>query len=90
MDDFVKSEALRATLNNVHAIEMNSVRPLLTHSLDQIHRLGKYKIDIFWPFFVLIFPQFLSEMAMHNARMTRLTQSSQNTSSFNQSSSMNY
>ena len=41
VDDFVKSEALRATLNNVHAIEMNSVRPLLTHSLDQIHRLGR-------------------------------------------------
>ena len=30
---------LRATLNNVQTIEMNSIRPLLTHTLDQIHRL---------------------------------------------------
>ena len=39
MDSFVQSGALRATLNYVHAIELNSVRPLLTHTLDQIHRL---------------------------------------------------
>ena len=39
VDSFVQSGALRATLNNVQTIEMNSVRPLLTHALDQIHRL---------------------------------------------------
>ena len=38
-DTFVQSGSLRATLNNVHAIELNSVRPLLTHTLDQINRM---------------------------------------------------
>ena len=39
VDTFVQSGALRATLNHVHAIELNSIRPLLTHTLDQIGRL---------------------------------------------------
>ena len=39
MDTFVQSGALRATLNHVHAIELNSIRPLLTHTLDQTGRL---------------------------------------------------
>ena len=39
VDSFVQSGALRATLNHVHTLELNSVRPLLTHTLDQIYRL---------------------------------------------------
>ncbi len=39
VDSFVQSGSLRATLNNVHAIELNQIRPLLPHTLDQIARL---------------------------------------------------
>jgi len=39
VDSFVLSGSLRATLNNVQLIELNSVRPLLPHTLDQILRL---------------------------------------------------
>ena len=45
MNKYVQSGALRATLNNVHTIELNSVRPLLTHALDQIHRLDMNLAD---------------------------------------------
>ena len=46
VDSFVQSGALRATLNHVHTIELNSVRPLLTHALDQIHRLEMSVADV--------------------------------------------
>ena len=46
VDSFVQSGALRATLNHVHTIELNSVRPLLTHALDQIHRLEMSAADV--------------------------------------------
>jgi hypothetical protein len=36
MDTFVQSGALRATINNVQLIELNTVRPLLPHTLDQV------------------------------------------------------
>jgi len=39
VDSFVLSGSLRATLNNVQLIELNSIRPLLPHTLDQILRL---------------------------------------------------
>jgi len=39
VDSFVLSGSLRATLNHVQLIELNSVRPLLPHTLDQILRL---------------------------------------------------
>ena len=42
----MQSGALRATLNHVHAIELNSVRPLLTHTLDQIGRLEMSLADV--------------------------------------------
>ena len=37
--DFVQSGSLRATLDNVQLIELNSIRPLLPLTLDHIHRL---------------------------------------------------
>ena len=39
VDTFIQSGALRATLNHVQLIELNTVRPLLPHALDQINRL---------------------------------------------------
>ena len=39
VNSFVLSGSLRATLNNVQLIELNSIRPLLPHTLDQILRL---------------------------------------------------
>ena len=37
MDSFVQSGALRATINNVQLIELNTIRPLLPHTLDQVN-----------------------------------------------------
>ncbi len=38
MDTFVQSGALRATINNVQLIELNTVRPLLPHALDHVSK----------------------------------------------------
>ena len=38
MDTFVQSGALRATINNVQLIELNTIRPLLPHTLDQVRQ----------------------------------------------------
>ena len=46
MDSFVQSGALRATINNVQLIELNTVRPLLPHTLDQIYRLEIAASDV--------------------------------------------
>lgn len=39
VDSFVLSGSLRATLNHVQLIEINSVRPLLPETINHIHRL---------------------------------------------------
>merc|ERR1719211_643889 len=39
VDSFVQSGSLRATLNHIQLIELNSIRPLLPQTLDHIHRL---------------------------------------------------
>merc|ERR1719211_195291 len=39
VDAFVQSGSLRATLDNVQLIEINTIRPLLPQTLDQIYRL---------------------------------------------------
>ena len=35
-DTFIRSEALRATVNHVQVIELNTIRPLLPQTLDQV------------------------------------------------------
>ena len=44
MDTFVQSGALRATINNVQLIELNTVRPLLPHALDHVNKLANCSI----------------------------------------------
>lgn len=47
MDDFIKGESSYAKLDHLTMLEIHSVRPLLTHSLDLIARLQlvmKHKI----------------------------------------------
>ncbi|XP_017882488.1 probable DNA replication complex GINS protein PSF2 [Ceratina calcarata] len=39
IDAFLKSEGLHAKLNHLTAMEINSVRPLLPHALDQVLRI---------------------------------------------------
>jgi hypothetical protein len=39
VDSFVQSGSMRATLDHVQLIELNSIRPLLPQTLDHIHRL---------------------------------------------------
>ncbi|XP_076287246.1 DNA replication complex GINS protein PSF2-like protein [Lasioglossum baleicum] len=39
IDAFLKSEALHAKLDHLTAMEINSVRPLLPHALDQMYRI---------------------------------------------------
>lgn len=49
MDSFVQSGALRATINNVQLIELNTMRPLLPHALDQV------RSSVYFSFFVIDF-----------------------------------
>lgn len=39
IDAFLKSEGLHAKLDHLTAMEINSVRPLLPHALDQMLRI---------------------------------------------------
>jgi hypothetical protein len=40
----VQSGALRATINNVQLIELNTVRPLLPHTLDQVFHFSSTNV----------------------------------------------
>lgn len=41
VDAFLKSDASHARLDNITRMELNTVRPLLNHSLDQLYRLKR-------------------------------------------------
>ena len=41
IDNFLKSEGWHARLDHLTTMEINSVRPLLPHALDQMHRMKK-------------------------------------------------
>lgn len=43
MDDFIKGESSYAKLDHLTMLEIHSVRPLLTHSLDLIARMERVK-----------------------------------------------
>lgn len=44
MDDFIKGDSSYAKLDHLTMLEIHSVRPLLTHSLDLIARLQRVRI----------------------------------------------
>lgn len=51
VDAFVKSEGVHARLDHLTAMEINGIRPLLPHALDQMLRIQSvsisFQIDIF-------------------------------------------
>lgn len=44
VDAFVKSEGVHARLDHLTAMEINSIRPLLPHALDQMLRIQSVNI----------------------------------------------
>lgn len=44
MDEFLRGDGVYANLNNLTQLEIHSVRPLVTHSLDLIDRLQRVNI----------------------------------------------
>lgn len=44
IDAFLKSDGMHAKLDHLTAMEINSVRPLLPHALDQIMRIQTVSI----------------------------------------------
>lgn len=45
VDAFVKSEGVHARLDHLTAMEINGIRPLLPHTLDQILRIQSVSIN---------------------------------------------
>lgn len=45
VDAFVKSEGVHAKLDHLTAMEINGIRPLLPHALDQMLRIQSVSID---------------------------------------------
>lgn len=46
VDAFVKSEGVHARLDHLTAMEINGIRPLLPHALDQMLRIQTVSIDL--------------------------------------------
>lgn len=54
VDAFVKSEGVHARLDHLTTMEINSIRPLLPHALDQMLRIQSVRLAFLFINFIII------------------------------------
>lgn len=54
VDLLIKNMSPYAAIDNLTMMEINSMRPLLPHALDQIHRMKSVSSKLFWHLAVFI------------------------------------
>lgn len=57
MDDMIKKSAMYAAVDNLTLMEINSIRPILPHALDQIYRIKTVSLITHYYFSSLFFFQ---------------------------------